>query len=247
MASMSSRRKRRCDIARRTCVPATVIAAGRWVGRAAVPRAALGGSAMSWKRIVFGLVFVSAAFTVATPAGAAPTKQQLGPAKRAPAGTRAAERQANAVIRRLLEPNGHAHILPAPGTASQVRAARAAAGVSALPAGLGYEGGPVMADGVRSVPIFWEPPLLQDGTTEGYVVPGYEDGIVQFLNDVGGSRWLHTITQYYEDSSDGRTYMSDASGVLQAVIDRSPYPAAGPDCVGAGHPTNCLDYAQIVA
>jgi PKD repeat protein len=159
-----------------------------------------------------------------------------------------ARQAAMAAVRHLYSPNGHAHIYPAPRQRAKIAAAvnaATSAGASGGSSGFRYRGGLVMSDGVQSVPIFWEPDTLQDGTTAGYVVPGYEDGMVQFLDDMDQSRWLHTLTQYYQEQNDVRTYIKDASGVLQMVIDHSPYPTGSDVCAISGHPTNCIDDRQV--
>ena len=97
-----------------------------------------------------------------------------------------------------------------------------------------YFGGPVMRGPTRTVPIFWAPSDLT-----------YESLIQRFLNDIGGHGLYNIVTQYYQLSvSSQRQYIVNSSGMLMAVFDRSPYPAAVDACATNGL-TNCLTDGQI--
>jgi hypothetical protein len=107
----------------------------------------------------------------------------------------------------------------------------------------GYGGGPVMKAGSQMIPIFWEPTQLQNGFSGFNLDPNYNALVEQFLGDLGGHGLYNIVTQYYEN---GPVYIVNSSGLLQAIVDTSAYPAAGPNCSGLGH-INCVDDSQIQA
>lgn len=200
---------------------------------------------MRWRRgSTVMLVSVLGVALVSSAASASPTRSDSHHSASVRAG---ASRKAAAAVRRLLNSNGR-HIYPAPAQRKKITAAldQVQPNTVITNGEFSNRGGPVMAEGAQEVPIFWEPDTLQDGITPSFMETGYQAGMVQFLNDMNQSRWLHTLTLYYqEDSSGNRTYIKDFSGVLQMVIDHSPFPDTGDLCTAAGHPTNCLSDAQI--
>src|SRR5580765_4039258 len=146
--------------------------------------------------------------------------------------------------------SGQIHAAPTPKRLHQFHAELSVAGLSgpATSGGpLDYNGGPVMTGQIGMVPIFWAPATLQDGTASA-LADDYRQAIVQYLNDLDGSRWLHTVTQYYQTTDGTTTYVTDRTWVLRAVIDTDPFPAAGVGCgTYAPGDTNCISDDQLRA
>ncbi len=116
--------------------------------------------------------------------------------------------------------------------------------MKAAPTGtLSYHGGPVMRAGTRSIPIFWEPSRLQDGTAAP-VDSKYNSLIQRFLKDYGGTGRYSIMTQYYQT---GPQYIVNSSGMTLAIVDTAPYPVADVTFCGANGAVNCLSDAQITA
>ena len=138
---------------------------------------------------------------------------------------------------RVLKPGSHVHIMPTRSLARSIGLIG-----TAPPSGtLTYHGGPVMRRGTRSIPIFWEPSRLQDGTPAP-VDANYNALIQRFLNDYGGTGRYSIMTQYYET---GPQYIVNSSGMMIAIVDTSPYPSA--DVLGCGENglVNCVSNDQI--
>ena len=95
----------------------------------------------------------------------------------------------------------------------------------------------------NSVPIFWMPSTLQDGTTSGAPSANYISLVERYFNDVGGHALYGVNTQYYQTVNGPTEYIQNSSGTVLAVVDNSAYPAAGSGCSGNG--TDCLDDSQI--
>jgi hypothetical protein len=137
------------------------------------------------------------------------------------------------------------------GTANIARQAGAPAHVHYLPAGkpahtdenLVYHGGPVMLKS-NTYAIFWEPKKLQSGET-AYVAPGYNKGILQYFNDIGGSGLYNINTQYYQTVNGSKEFMKNNSALAASWVDTANYPASG--CTDPATPGNCLTDAQIQA
>lgn len=110
---------------------------------------------------------------------------------------------------------------------------------------LQFYGGPVMWQPTRTVPIFWEPAVLQDGTPES-VSPNFNALVTRFFQDVGGHALYNDLTQYYASNSSPNNFIVNASGVLQAIVDTSPYPAATGGCA-ADSVVNCITDDQLQA
>ena len=112
---------------------------------------------------------------------------------------------------------------------------------------LKYFGGPVMQAGTRTVPIFWEPPTLQDGVTSAAVDPDYNSLTQRFLQEIGGHGLYNNLTQYYQLSMLAqRQYIVNSSGMLLAIVDPTPYPAAAGACLADAR-TNCITDDQLQA
>jgi hypothetical protein len=125
--------------------------------------------------------------------------------------------------------------MPTSWLAASLRSSRPAAPVS-----FGYNGGPVMQAGTRTVPVFWEPSTLQSGAS-ATVDSNYNSLIERYLNDLGGSALYNNLTQYYGTST---KYIVNSSGVLQAIVDTNPYPAAAAACT-SNSVVDCMSDAQI--
>jgi hypothetical protein len=109
-------------------------------------------------------------------------------------------------------------------------------------ANLIYHGGPVMLRS-NTYAIFWEPPKLQNGDP-AYVAPGYNDGVVQYFKDVGGTGLYNNNTQYYQ-TINGQEFIKNVSKFAASWVDTADYPASG--CTDPATPGNCLTDAQIQA
>ncbi len=162
-------------------------------------------------------------------------------------------RSPRAEINALLNPSPHIHVAPPRGIAAHVtKLAELATGQSvdsntaatapAAVLNLGYGGGPVLQSANNSVPIFWLPPTLQDGTPS-VADPNYASVIQRYFNDVGGNGLYEVNTQYYQTVNGPTEFIVNASGLIRAIIDTSAYPAAGSGCAGNG--PDCLDDSQI--
>ena len=69
--------------------------------------------------------------------------------------------------------------------------------------------------------IFWEPPTLQNGTPS-HVSKRYNNLLMGYFNDVGGTELYDNNAQYYDGSGD----IMNSSAFGTAWVDTSPYPAA---------------------
>jgi hypothetical protein len=96
---------------------------------------------------------------------------------------------------KVLNPKQHIHIMPTRSVAKKIATAPSPFAPIAT---LSYHSGPVMASGTRSIPIFWEPSKLQDGTSAA-VDPNYNSLITRFLKDYGGNGLYGILTQYSQD------------------------------------------------
>ena len=157
---------------------------------------------------------------------------------------------------RILNPAPNVHIAPPRATAQRItawtntheqsasnsRTGTATNVGSAGPNDLLYHGGDVMQVANRSVPIFWLPPTLQDNTSAA-ADPNYATIIQQYFQDVAGSGLYGVNSEYYQTTNGPTEYIVNASGLVQAIVDASPYPVPGPGCAGAG--PDCLDDPQI--
>ncbi|MGZ4149333.1 MAG: hypothetical protein ACXVQJ_04770 [Actinomycetota bacterium] len=139
---------------------------------------------------------------------------------------------------RVLNPGPLIHLLPTRGVARSLQAGLAP------PPSLQYWGGPVMQPGTKTIPIFWEPPTLQDGITPVNVSATYHTFIDRFLGDLGGHGFYSSLTQYYEKICSAKKYIVNASSTPTSLTVTSPYPTPGGAC--SGHP-NCVTDAQIQA
>jgi hypothetical protein len=92
--------------------------------------------------------------------------------------------------------------------------------------------------------IFWEPPKLQTGDP-AYVAPGYNAGILQYFNDVGGTGLYNINTQYYQVVGGVQQNIVNASKLAASWVDTGAYPKSG--CTDPATPGNCLTDAQIQA
>jgi outer membrane protein assembly factor BamB len=101
-------------------------------------------------------------------------------------------------------------------------------------------GGPVMRSISTTYAIFWEPPTLQDGTRT-HVSQHYNNLILRYFNDVGGTDLYDNNTQYYDRS--GHIINNSAFGA--AWFDTSPYPTSSCSDSAAYH--GCLVDTQIQA
>ena len=144
---------------------------------------------------------------------------------------------------RALNPGGHVHLMPTRPVARSLGLGRASVAASAVD--VTYRGGPVMQAGTRTVPIFWEPATLQDGSS-GAVDANYDTLIQRFLGDIGGHGLYNSLTQYFEVVGGHTKYIVNSSGFLQAVVDTTPYPAPAGPCV-TNAITNCIDDDQLQA
>jgi hypothetical protein len=113
-----------------------------------------------------------------------------------------------------------------------------------------YHNGPVIGSS-STFAIFWEPLSLQDGSP-ATVSSGYNDLIMRYFQDVGGSGLYNNNTQYCDttgcpgNSSELATNVGTAgTGGPGFAIDRAPYPKA--KCVNHAAPHNCLTDAQVRA
>ncbi len=149
-------------------------------------------------------------------------------------------------IHRALNPSPRIHVLPPVDTARSIRDAldirRAASPNPAAVNNLVYLGGPVMQASNNSIPIFWMPATLQDGTPAA-PDPNYINLMQRYFSDVGGSGLYETNAQYYQTVNGPTEYITNSSGLVQAIIDTNPYPAASSACAGSG--PNCIEDGQI--
>ncbi len=106
-----------------------------------------------------------------------------------------------------------------------------------------YHGGPVMLK-TNTYAIFWEPKKLQSGEP-GYVAPGYNKGILQYFNDIGGTGLYNINTQYYQTNNGNQQNMKNVSALADSWVDTGAYPASG--CTDPATPGNCLNDSQIQA
>jgi hypothetical protein len=149
-------------------------------------------------------------------------------------------RAATAATPRTLNPGPLIHLLPTRAVASSLRTSRA---VHAAVPSLGYFGGPVMQPGTTTVPVFWEPPTLQDGTPVS-VSANYHTLLSRFLGDLGGHGFYSTLTQYYETVHGTNRHIVNASGAAAPIVITAPYPAAAGGCLTNGR-VNCITDAQL--
>jgi outer membrane protein assembly factor BamB len=108
---------------------------------------------------------------------------------------------------------------------------------STAPGPVQYHGGPVMQH-TTTYAIFWEPPTLQNGTPS-HVSKRYNNLLMGYFNDVGGTELYDNNAQYY----DGSGHIMNSSAFGTAWVDTSPYPAA--TCSYTAASSNCLTDAQI--
>jgi len=108
---------------------------------------------------------------------------------------------------------------------------------------LTYQGGPVMVAGTQVVPIFWQPAHLQSGAAAA-VDPQYDTLIRRFFTDFGGHASYNIVTQYYQTTGGPTRYIVNSSGVLEAVLVTTAYPAAGGPCATNGI-TDCISDTQL--
>ncbi len=189
--------------------------------------------------------FASGVAVVALSAGAfsasGPAKATTGP--RIPGPRTLSAKQ----IRQILNPTKRVHTLPRSGLRKQVAAGLSAQNsVGTAAANLLYHGGQVMSSANHAVPILWEPTTLQNGAAAS-VDPQYNALIQRYFSDVGGNGLYQINTQYYEVISGSQHFIVNSANMLQAIVDTSPYPAAGASCVAAGAGANCIDDTQVQA
>ncbi|MGE5226539.1 MAG: hypothetical protein ACM3OO_06650 [Planctomycetaceae bacterium] len=141
---------------------------------------------------------------------------------------------------RVLNPGPLVHLLPTRTVASSLRASRAA---TAGTPSLHYYGGPVMQRGITTIPVFWEPPTLQDGTAIS-VSASYHTLLARFLDDLGGHGFMSALTQYYETVHGTNQHIVNASAAGAPIVITAPYPAAAGGCLTNGR-TNCITDAQL--
>ncbi len=138
-----------------------------------------------------------------------------------------------------LNPKPNLHIMPTHQATPKDETVMAAA-----PAGvhMTYRNGPVMLQ-TRTIPIFWEPPTLQDGSP---IAPaaGYNTLLQRFLTDIGGHGLYNNQTQYYQVVSSTTQYIVNSSGFVRAIVDTTPYPASTGDCA-ANAVVNCVTDSQL--
>ncbi len=138
-----------------------------------------------------------------------------------------------------LNPKPNLHIMP-----THQAAPTGAPVMPAAPAGVNmtYRNGPVMLQ-THTIPIFWEPPTLQDGSP---IAPaaGYNILLQRFLTDIGGHGLYNNQTQYYQVVSSTTQHIVNSSGFLTAIVDTTPYPASTGDCA-ANAVVNCITDAQL--
>ena len=84
---------------------------------------------------------------------------------------------------------------------------------------LTYKGGPVEVNSSINYAIFWEPLKTKKVNK---VSPNYNNLVVRFLQDVGGSALYGLSTQYYQ--LPGPQFIQNSSGLGGAVVDQSLYP-----------------------
>jgi hypothetical protein len=104
-----------------------------------------------------------------------------------------------------------------------------------------YHGGPVIPEATNYV-IFWEPPLLQDGTP-AHVSSTYNQLVKRYFNDVGGSGLYENNTQYYQVRNGQKQHIQNASVLGGTWLDTSPYPRSG--CTDSFTPGNCVNDKQL--
>jgi hypothetical protein len=138
---------------------------------------------------------------------------------------------------------GPAHIARQPGAPAHVHYLPVSPPRHAQ-ANLLYHGGPVMRKVSNTYAIFWEPPKLQTGDP-AYVAPGYNAGILQYFNDVGGTGLYNINTQYYQVVGGVQQNIVNASKLAASWVDTGAYPKSG--CTDPATPGNCLTDAQIQA
>ena len=139
-----------------------------------------------------------------------------------------------------LNPKPNLHIMPTHSATGAAKPITAAAPIS-----LTYRNGPVMQSGTRTIPIFWQPATLQDGSASA-PDPGYNTLLERFLGDIGGHGLYNNLTQYYQVVSGHTQYIVNSSGFLQAVVDTTRYPTSTGDCV-TNAVVNCITDAQLQA
>jgi hypothetical protein len=136
-------------------------------------------------------------------------------------------------------------IVEPPVGAARAQAASRARTVTPFASNMTYHGGVVQQTGSLSVPIFWLPATLQNGAPST-PDPNYVSLIERYFNDVGGSGFMQILPQYYMTSAGSNIYIKNSSGLLQAIVDTSAYPAAGTYCFGSGM-GNCIDDTAVRA
>ena len=185
---------------------------------------------MSARSLLKCISGVGAAALIAAVTGIAPAQAGTDPGS-----------SVRSAIAGTLDPAPRVHLMP---TRSVARSMSRSAGVAASPpVHLAYFGGPVMYAGTQTIPIFWEPPALQDGTPEA-VDPHYNELIQRFLEDVGGHGLYNNLTQYYQVVGGHKRYIVNSSGFLQAILDTTAYPPAAGSCA-ANSLANCITDTQI--
>jgi hypothetical protein len=157
------------------------------------------------------------------------------------AGVPSVEATSEAPLAHVLDPTSLVHLLPTRGVAASL-AERVT--LAATPS-LQYWGGPVMQPRTKTIPIFWEPTKLQDGTTVT-VASTYHTLIQSFLGDLGGHGLYSGLTQYYEKVGGTKKHIVNASGTGARLVITSAYPAATGPCQANGR-TNCITNGQLQA
>ena len=138
----------------------------------------------------------------------------------------------------MLNPQAGLHIAPTRNVAQSLGLGEA--GFASLP--LSYHNGPVMHAPTRTIPIFWEPPTLQDMSADN-IDGSYNTLINRFFADFGGTGLYNNLTQYYQGSSP-HVYVVNSSDTPRFILDTDPYPTAGAAC-SANSLTNCVTNNQM--
>ena len=156
----------------------------------------------------------------------------------APAADVAAGRLTQAQIRQLLRPAPGMQAFPPVSIARRIQASIGPNTVGNMT----YHGGPVMQQKNDSVPIFWMPATVQDGSSASPSA-NYVSLVERYFDDIGGSPLNQIATQYYQTVNGPTEYIVNSSQRVLAVVDTSAYPTAGAGCSGNG--VDCVDDAQV--
>jgi hypothetical protein len=138
---------------------------------------------------------------------------------------------------------GPTHIQRQPGAPAHVHYLPVS-GPGHVQSNLVYHGGPVVQQMSNTYAIFWEPPKLQNGDP-AYIAPGYNAGLKQYFNDIGGTGLYNINTQYYQVVNGNKQFIKNVSALAGSWVDTGAYPASG--CTDPATPGNCLTDAQIQA